>query len=389
MLESRPLSLTVSLLVLAFIIAATFIPVFHSFYDTNDLDYMHHHGFAKAIEGGEQLKIPHVLYHTVLIIVQNILGAQDTKQISTILLTIFRVLVGCSLLIAIKLQTPGQLTNALTVVAVALLLWTAPIYLWFNPPIFLGYINYLPYHNPTQNLMLIFVVPTSLIALRAIAPQPFKSVNQRVFFTLLSVLVVLLLSMSKPNYSIALLPALGLIVLYRFLRRLPIDWSLLIFGIGAPISLMLAVQYIVTYTDTQRASVGIGWLEFFRYYRTEDSEVFAKLALSAIFPVVVYGLHLRQVQRNDYLNLAWLVFGAGLVWSYLFYEQGERLSAGNFVWSAYAALFVLMFSTLLFLIKQYATKPFRLSWRLGLSIAAFLLHVCFGVYAAVRVVAAV
>ncbi len=255
----------------------------------------------------------------------------------------------------------------------------------FNAPVFVGYINHLSFHSPTQNLMLIFVVPTSLVALRAISPRPFRNLNQRAFFTLLAILVILLLSLSKPSYSIALLPALGLLVLYRVIRRLPIDWWLLIFGIGVPSLLMLLLQYIVTYSDPQRPSIAVGWLTFFNVHLEGTVDVLTRLALSMVFPSVVYLLHAREARKDDYLTLAWLTFGLSLIWAYLFYETGRRTADGNFVWSSYAAMLVLMFSSLLFLIKQYATQPFKLSWRLALSAAVFLLHVGSGVYAAISV----
>lgn len=386
---SRSLPLTVSLVAVSLILVATFVPVFYSFYAANNHDYVGHYSFAIAIEDGWRLSIPHILYHILLILAKNTLGLEDIKEVAVTLQTAFRILIGLSLFMALKTQMGSQLTDALAAIVVLLLMWAAPIYLWFKPPLFLGYINYLPYHNPTQPLMLIFTVPMSLIAWRAVSPQPFTSLNRRIFLMLLSVLIVLLLSLSKPSYSIALLPALGLVVLYRLIRRLPLDWMLLIVGIGVPVLLMLALQYLVTYTDMQRASIGIGWLKFLRVYGFGDSLVFARLALSMVFPVTAYALHFREARRDDYLSLSWLVFAVSLIWAYLFYEQGQRVGDGNFVWSAYAALFVLMFSTVLFLVKQYATQPFKLSWRLGLSIAAFLLHFGSGIYAAVRVAAAI
>lgn len=385
---------TIALAVVFLTLMAAFTAFFDRFYSahfTFDLDYSAHHHFAIVIENGKQaqLRIPHVLYHVVLVVIKNTANIEDSRTISVFLAALFRALLGVGLFVAIKYSIPKRLPNTLVAVITILLLWISPIYFWYNPPTFIGYINSLPYHNPTQNLMLVFVIPASLIALRAILPQPFKSLNRRIFFVLFSLLIILSLSLSKPSYSIALLPALGLLVLYRSLRRLPVDWALLIVGIGAPVAFMLAVQYVVTYTETERFAIAVGWLEFFRYRELEDSVVFARLALSVVFPVVVYALHCKAAWKDSYLNLAWLVFGVSLIWSYLLYEQGDRIGDGNFVWSAYAALFVLMFSTVLFLIKQYATQPFKLSWRLGLSIAAFLLHLGSGFYTAIRVIAGI
>jgi len=79
--------------------------------------------------------------------------------------------------------------------------------------------------------------------------------------------------------------------------------------------------------------------------------------VSIAFPLIVYALHFRCARKDNYLNMSWLVFGVSCVWSYFFYEDGQRIGHGNFVWTAYIALFVLMFSSILFLIKHYSKRP--------------------------------
>lgn len=379
-------------LVALFLLALTalFFPIFYNFdfgYIEGMGDYVAHYKLALKLEKGEQVGTLHLLYHALVILLKRVTGLEDVRVISTVLATLFRALLGLTLFVVAKLETSDKLSNYLILLGIILLLLTAPIYLRAEtellPMLFLGFINYLPYHSPTQNLMLIFVVPLSLIALRAVSPRPYETLRGRILTIVVSVFLAVLLSLSKPSYSIVLLPTLGLIVAYRLIRRLPIDWLLLVIGLGLPFLIMLAFQYVVTYADAQRATIGIGWLTVFRdYWQIENEVVIVRLVLSTLFPVAVYLLYAKDASEDNYLNFSWLAFGVSLIWSYFFYEQGQRAFDGNFIWSAQAALFVLMFSTILFLLKRYVQGRLRLSLRVAIIALIFAAHLISGVYAA-------
>ncbi|MFN7209039.1 MAG: hypothetical protein ACK4P1_01440, partial [Aggregatilineales bacterium] len=165
MTTQRLPSLTITLAFFLVITAAIFILFFENFYRVNPVDYLAHYNFAMSIENGERLILPHVLYHIVLIVIKNILGIQDPIKLTATLLALFRVSVGIILIVAIKLQFAQLKNNVVVAIIVFIFLWTAPIYLIIDSPTFIGYVNHLSLHSPTQNLMLIFVVPTSLVAL--------------------------------------------------------------------------------------------------------------------------------------------------------------------------------------------------------------------------------
>lgn len=344
------------------------------------IDYEVHYFIAIAIEENIPVFVPHILYHVLIIGFKNFFPVLEPYQISILLMVSIKALLGITLLMALRANLPKPTRQfPLIALTLAILIFT-PVHLSYDAAFLLiGYLNYTIYHNPTQNLMMIFVVPVSLFALRAVVAQPYRNGNQRVFLTALSALLLTLMTLSKPSYLIALLPALGLAVLYRLVRRLPVDWRLLIFGLGLPAVLMLALQYIVAYGDPDRASVQIGVLTFFRAHDLQGRDVLLRHLLSLVFPLVAYLLHLKYALKDDYLNFSWLVFGVSLIWSSFFYEGGARLLHGNFVWTAYAALFVLMFSTILFLLKHYAARAYKLTPGAVATLIAFGLHVISGV----------
>lgn len=386
---------TLSAAWLALALVAIFAPIFYGVAHSNihffRADYLSHYKIALRIQNGEALGVPHIFYHILIIGLKSLLPSESPSQLSALLMIGFRALLGVWLFLILRAQLSARLSSWWIGVMVVLFLLTAPLYLWRDAidtsgnidfiRHFTGYLNPLVYHNPTQNLMLIFVVPVSLIALRAVVPQPFQNARQRFILTALSAVLVMLMSLSKPSYSIALFPALGLVVLYRVVRRLPVDWWLLVVGLGLPFLFVLVLQYAVAYADPQRAAIQMGGLVFFRTQGFQVWEVALKCVLSVFFPLVAHLLHAKHALKDDYLNISWLVFGVSLIWSYFFYESGSRLSHGNFVWSAYAALFVLMFSTLLFLLKHYTARSAKRTLGTLLTVIAFGLQIVAGLYA--------
>jgi hypothetical protein len=365
-----------ALIPLVLVTLAIFFP---RFYAVQPGDFASHYILAQIVENGKS-QILHILYHILVIILGNALGINESYQpISLVLALLLRSILAVELFLITRLKLGNHISKLWAGIIVVAFLLSSPIYTQITTA-FIGYINYLVYHNPTQQLLSVFVVPVSLFAVRAAFYKPYKSLNQRIFFTLLCMLLVLLMSLSKPSYSIALLPALALIVLCRLLYRLPVDWLLLSLGIALPTILMLALQYLVTYSDPEKASVQLGWFVFFQAYGLNAWDILTGLLLSILFPLATYLLYFKDAVRDRYLNFSWLVFAVSLIWSYFFHEGGSRLMHGNFLWSSYVSLLVLMFSTLLFLLRAFASQKGKIGSRGLLAAIAFAAHFAFGIY---------
>jgi hypothetical protein len=349
---SRRLPVSFSILIFALFLVVLLVPFYR--FAIAGQDYAWHYSIATELRDSQFPSTPHILYHFFIIIVSDGL-ALDQAQASLALAVIFRVITGVFMYVYIKSSTPLDYKSSAIVVILFLL--AVPVYIL--EPYNVGYVHYAIYHSPTQILLYVFIIPASLISLRAIISRPFKNLNRRVFFTMLSALLILAMSLSKPSYAIALLPGVGLLAMYRLVRRLPVDWSLLIFGVILPQVLILGLQYLVAYGDPQRTSVQVGFLQPLRFYgaRVEPIEVLLGFILSIALPLAIYAIYYDEARKDNYFNLSWITFGIGSVWSFFFYEDGPYLNAGNFSLTASSALFVLMFSAILFLIKHYSKRP--------------------------------
>jgi hypothetical protein len=225
---------------------------------------------------------------------------------------------------------------AVTITIVAPVMALAPV----DGLYYYGYIGLANYHNPTIHLLRPFALVSYLFALRAleIPRSPFWMVLASAGLIVLSALV-------KPNYALCILPALALLVGIRLLRKLPVDWWLVLGGFVIPACLALAVQGWITYAEG-----GSIVLLPFSVEAEYSKYLLPKFLLSIIFPLGVLVAFFPQIRKDQEMLLAWATFAAGALQMYLLAESGERLEHGNFRWSAQIGLFLLFAASARFLL---------------------------------------
>jgi hypothetical protein len=201
----------------------------------------------------------------------------------------------------------------------------------------------------------------------------------------IGVLLMILTSIAKPNYTMAAIPALGLIALYRLWKKQPVNWSLVI-GMGLPAALILMAQILIFPSWTRESitpsdgGFAFAPFAFLDAMGGRDGFVF-KFILSILFPLAVYTLYFQKSVRDFAFNAAWLIFFVGAAFTYLFVEPGNRLPAGNFTWSGQITLFVLFVVSAGFFLRQIyePEKGFRFNRAAIICIVIWLLHVVSGV----------
>jgi hypothetical protein len=197
---------------------------------------------------------------------------------------------------------------------------------------------------------------------------------------------VILATLAKPNFTICLLPALALAGVYRFCRRHPTDWRLLLVGVGLPAMLVLGGQYYITYTQhavvsqNQIAFMPLGVMSHY------SRNLAAKFILSMLFPALVSVAYFRAGRTDKRLLFAWLLFLLGAVYTYFLAEvhperSRSRFTAGNFLWSGQIGLFLLFVCATAFFLRQVrggAGAPREV--RAIVCVLAFGAHVVSGMY---------
>ena len=245
---------------------------------------------------------------------------------------------------------------------------------------YFGYIGLANYHNPTVHVLRPFALLMFIFANEVIADRHLESERPRhsPWLILASAVVIVLATLLKPNYTIVLLPALGLMVLYRLVKRQSIDWWLLIFGLGLPAVAVLSGQFLMTYMIGDEPEGGILFRPFAVASRMSGF-LPLKFLLSVFFPLVVTGAFFRRVVNDRPLIFAWLGFAIGAAQFYLLSENASRMYHGNFLWGAQTGLFILFVVTIRFLLKQEYDFKSLLRREQWIQYSAYLPHILGGI----------
>jgi hypothetical protein len=252
-----------------------------------------------------------------------------------------------------------------TLTLVAPLMALAPL----DGQYYYGYIGLANYHNPTVHLLRPFALVSLIFANRAL------QVPRSPFWMVLAAAGVIVLSaLIKPNYALCILPALALLAGIRLLRKLPVDWRLVLVGFILPACLVLAVQGWVTYAEG-----GSIILQPFTVEAEYSHHLLLKFLLSIVFPLGVLAVFFPLIRTDQEMLLAWAVFVVGVLQMYLLAESGSRLEHGNFRWSAQIGLFLLFAASARFWLRcAEAVDTGRIKRRL-LVLVAYLPHGIAGV----------
>jgi hypothetical protein len=240
------------------------------------------------------------------------------------------------------------------------------------------------YHNPTQILLRLWVVPITLIAAGVFRQPTYASTRQQVVILLVASVLMTLMTLTKPNYTIGLLPALALMALYRIIRRLPLDWPLLL-ALAIPAGILLGLQFFSAYVTPDDHGLELrvfGWMIIW----TPAWHIVVQGISSIAFPLTIYLVFLPSTRKSLLLNFSWLIFFVAAFFAYFVNEKGRRFTDGNFVWGAYVSVFVLIVVSIIFLIREhpdYFSIPAlrdmrRIPWRQWLPLTVLALHGIFG-----------
>jgi len=328
---------------------------------SNDIEK--HLGFALAMKTeGFLPNVPHFFYHLLVIVASEALPSAPPMTLALLPMLLANALLALGLVHLLQSAGAG---GGLALGLALLLLIFAPILIGTPDGglLALGYMHPTVYHNPTQQLLRLFALPLGLLAARALHPTAEDSAP-RWGLVALGALLSFLISLSKPNYTLALLPTLGLLGMYRLVRRQALDVPLLL-ALILPALALLGLQFISTFGVTDDG-VALGWLVFYSVRGLGFADLLLMLLLSAAFPLAVLALHGRQAWEDAVLRTSWVAFGFGLAFAY-FVHEGQRMSDGNFVWGGYVTLFVLACASVVFVVRTYQAHLAAFRWGAALA----------------------
>ena len=330
------------LLVIIIFTPSLIVNIFH--HSMNDYDL--HLSFARSLVSGEEIPaftLAHPFWQAAVITTAKVLFISLEKAAAAVQLLgyLFLALV---LYLHFKEIFKKSSTLLQTGLLISLLI-AAPIFLlvFADHLYYLGYIGITTYHNPTINLL----KPFALILLTyAVNLVQGKSHNWKEI--LLVFLSVVISTLVKPSFIICLIPALGILVLYRLYKKEFLDWRMLIIGMAIPSALILLGQYYITYLSDEPGVI-FAPLAVMKFY---SDWLLLKLILSIWFPLLLAGSYFKDMLRDNTMRLTWLVFLFGLLYTYFIAEDGNRFQHGNFGWSGEISMFLLFVNSVRYLAQK-------------------------------------
>lgn len=223
-----------------------------------------------------------------------------------------------------------------------------------------------PFHNATYMAARPFAILAFLWYVKLL-PGYEKGVSKAMAgdYVLFS-LFLLIATMTKPSFTLVLISAAGLLMLYRLVRSkgrcfVPTVQLGLCF---IPTFLDLLYQYkgVFVPEDGQERGLGFGFGEVWADY---CGNIPLGICLAIGFPLLVLVLNAREWKKNTMLRFSWLLYLVSFAEAFLLYEKGFRKVDFNFSWGYMYGIFFCHFSSLLLLAQLTAKRWVSRPWGNG------------------------
>lgn len=361
---------------------------------TNELFLSDIDAYIQEIMGTNELyEYPYPVMFKTAWVISSIVGSPFLAM--AIAITIFNILTIIILKICIQKYTGARILSTLATFS---LMYVSMIYSDFIDAKIKGY-HYLgifspnPWHNGTYMAARPFMILAFILGAVTLDryENDFKSqLNKKtISIYVMYALMLLLVTETKPSYTIVHLFTMVFIMLYRCVRS-GVDnlKQSLIYSISyIPTLIGLLYQYsgVFAGTSAKGEENGVG-IELFRVWNRYTPNLPLSLFLAGAFPIIVLLFHIKDLRSDKFFRFSWQLYLSGLIMSIIFYEKGFRESHFNFGWGYMCGLFIIFFTATIKLINDIQSITIDFSKDtiskniIVLSeIIVLLVHLCLGI----------
>lgn len=264
---------------------------------------------------------------------------------------------------------------------------------------YLGTFSMNPFHNPTQICVRPFILLCFCLVCDIWGKQKDDS-YQGIFFHVerglrryyVYLAVLLFLSaMAKPVFAEMFIPAVGLLMLAEWIRRIVqkeksagmyFRQCLIMLLCAVPCLVYILIQFLAYFIwgGSYGGGGGLivtGWMQVWSLF---SENVILSIALGMAFPLYILLIDSGFFVRNDMGRLAVTGYGIGVLEAALLGEGGEKLTHADFLWPMICGMLILWTTAMLhFLVldkERMETKRQRIAR--GFAWVLFCLHVLYG-----------
>lgn len=224
---------------------------------------------------------------------------------------------------------------------------------------YLGVFSPNPYHNATYMATRPFAIVAFFLYVRILDYYEERTDIKEFFWF---GLFLLLTTMTKPSYTLVLVSAAGILMLYRLFRK---KWK------NFRRSFYLGLAFVPTFIDLlyqfggvfgknslagEEGGIGFGFLTVWKIHM--DNIPFA-IVLALAFPGFFLLFHFRDLKENTLYRFSWFQLIISLLEMVFLYEKGDRLVHMNFSWGYMHGAFFVFVTSLILLTRDTLEKKSR------------------------------
>ena len=280
---------------------------------------------------------------------------------------------------------PGILTGtaAVSLFFVSMVYPPTGIYLPGIKYKYLGVFTPNPFHNATY----MAARPFAILAffkygeLLPVYEQP-NAVREHKRDYILFAIYLLLATMTKPSFTIVLVGAAGILMLWRMFRGrfrnfVPTVWLGVCF---IPTFMDLLYQFRGVFVPQEGQEGGIGFT-FGHVWAQYCGNLPLAIGLAIGFPILVLLLNYKELHKDSIYRFSWQVYVMSFLMAFFLYEKGFREMDFNFSWGYMYGSFFAFVGALLVLLRATANADTR-KRRIVVAVQwlAYLWHLVCGVY---------
>lgn len=241
---------------------------------------------------------------------------------------------------------------------------------------YLGVFTANPFHNATYMAARPFAILAffSYVRLLDVYEQGAKLWDYVLF-----ALFLLLATMTKPSFTIVLVGAAGLIMLWRMFRSkfrnfIPTIQLGLCF---IPTFIDLLYQFGGVFVPAEGEEGGIGFT-FGGIWALYCENLPLAICLGVGFPLAVLVMNYKELKNSTVFRFSWQLYIMGFLMAFFLGEKGFRWAHFNFSWGYMYGIFFAFVGAMIVLLRKTGEK--RKWWWLALQWGPFLWHVVCGLY---------
>lgn len=243
---------------------------------------------------------------------------------------------------------------------------------------YLGVFTANPFHNATYMAARPFAILAFFWYIKLLDVYEERcrgKIKDYLFFSLF----LLLATMTKPSFTIVLVGAAGLIMVWRMIKsRFRNFVPTLQLGLCfIPTFVDLLYQYSGVFVPEEGKEGGMGF-GFGRVWGLYCDNIPLAICLAVGFPLLVLVLNFKELKKNTVFRFSWQIYLMSFAMAFFLYEKGFREPDFNFSWGYMYGIFFVFVGAMDVLLKKTAKK--KRPVLLAAQWLAFLWHLACGLY---------